>query len=476
MRENEFEKRVQQKMEDLNLRPSEEVWVEVERRIRKEKKRRFIFWWPLLFLLLGGGVAAGIWITNKKDKTGEITLNNNNKTKLQSAPENIIIPQPVKELKDTAKSERTDNRKITAPGKQYDKETKPFFGNTASTPTPVNKLDKKRTAVIKKQKINAPVITRDKTTITDNQNKIQTNQPVVTIIAPEKQTGILKDIDKADSSNVIASSRPDAEQKDQALQQEFVLPLTDSINRESKTTTKKTKKWDWGINFSPGRSGIVKGLHFFDGPLYDASVLQTASTGSQANISSSVVRSSASVGAGLFVKRTVSKKLEFIIGFGYQYLSTKINVGSRVDSTRSINNSYSTGLSVNNFYRPSGSSANSSYTNQYHFINFSGDLSWRIINGKKIKISWENGISYNRLLGSAMLHYDRNLPGYYKDNNLLAKNQLFISTGFSVPVSRRLLINPFAAYGVTTVLKNADSSGIHFTNYGIRIRYILNKK
>ena len=68
MRENEFEKQVQQKMGDLDLSPSDAVWTAVERRIRKEKKRRFIFWWPLFFLLRGGGIAAGIIWTNKKEK------------------------------------------------------------------------------------------------------------------------------------------------------------------------------------------------------------------------------------------------------------------------------------------------------------------------------------------------------------------------------------------------------------------------
>jgi hypothetical protein len=39
---NEFEKQVQQKMDELQLRPSTEVWEEVEKRIRKEKKRRWL--------------------------------------------------------------------------------------------------------------------------------------------------------------------------------------------------------------------------------------------------------------------------------------------------------------------------------------------------------------------------------------------------------------------------------------------------
>ena len=65
---NEFEKQVQQKMKEFDLRPSEEVWMEVERRIRKEKKRRwFILWFLFPVLLTGAGVTIySLTTTNKK--------------------------------------------------------------------------------------------------------------------------------------------------------------------------------------------------------------------------------------------------------------------------------------------------------------------------------------------------------------------------------------------------------------------------
>ena len=56
--QNEFEKQVQQKMEELKLVPSDPVWEKVEMRIRKKKdRRRVIFWFPLFAL-----VGAGLWI------------------------------------------------------------------------------------------------------------------------------------------------------------------------------------------------------------------------------------------------------------------------------------------------------------------------------------------------------------------------------------------------------------------------------
>jgi hypothetical protein len=42
---NEFEKKLQQRMGELKLTPSDEVWTEVEHRIRKEKDEKKSFIW-----------------------------------------------------------------------------------------------------------------------------------------------------------------------------------------------------------------------------------------------------------------------------------------------------------------------------------------------------------------------------------------------------------------------------------------------
>ena len=48
---HEFENKVQQHLEELNLPPSDAVWNRVEKEIRKDKrKRRLLFLLPLLLL------------------------------------------------------------------------------------------------------------------------------------------------------------------------------------------------------------------------------------------------------------------------------------------------------------------------------------------------------------------------------------------------------------------------------------------
>ncbi len=65
MREDEFEKRVRDKMEHLGFEPSESVWTGVDKEINKEKKRRLPLFW--LFFASGLFLAGSAYyvITNK---------------------------------------------------------------------------------------------------------------------------------------------------------------------------------------------------------------------------------------------------------------------------------------------------------------------------------------------------------------------------------------------------------------------------
>jgi hypothetical protein len=93
MSDHEFEKQVQQKLGELRLRPSDTVWMEVEKTIRTNKRRRRIIWlWlPLLFVCistsgyilyrqLNSGSSSGIAksVPATKSNTLTATTNNNN--------------------------------------------------------------------------------------------------------------------------------------------------------------------------------------------------------------------------------------------------------------------------------------------------------------------------------------------------------------------------------------------------------------
>ena len=65
MPENEFEKKIQGRLDSLSLEPSPAVWQEVELRIRKDKrKRRWLIWLPLAAAL---GTGMWLWLGNGSD-------------------------------------------------------------------------------------------------------------------------------------------------------------------------------------------------------------------------------------------------------------------------------------------------------------------------------------------------------------------------------------------------------------------------
>ena len=57
MPENEFEKKVSSEMQELRFRPSDNVWLRVEERIKKKKKRRIF----VVIFLLAGLALLGYW-------------------------------------------------------------------------------------------------------------------------------------------------------------------------------------------------------------------------------------------------------------------------------------------------------------------------------------------------------------------------------------------------------------------------------
>ncbi|WP_127130107.1 outer membrane beta-barrel protein [Pseudoflavitalea rhizosphaerae] len=82
MSDHDFEKQVQQKMEQLKLRPSDAVWTKVDKRIRKERRRRRVVLWLPLFLLCI--VAGGYFYFDAQSNNNKFTASELNSTQTYS--------------------------------------------------------------------------------------------------------------------------------------------------------------------------------------------------------------------------------------------------------------------------------------------------------------------------------------------------------------------------------------------------------
>ncbi|MEQ1678114.1 MAG: hypothetical protein ABL876_15510, partial [Chitinophagaceae bacterium] len=418
MRENEFEKQVQQKMEELKIRPSDEVWMDVERRIRKEKKRRFIFWLPLLFLLLAGGIGTAIWLGQKKEKgiADIVTAGNKNTKTVETGNKKTGgITTSGTAIKDTDTKGATGVPASAAPGTDAknemtkinsEKKENILLAGTQQITSKVPIVKKKKGNQPAKQSVTTAVVKEND----DNPEQITVDAGAPKIIA---KPGVIID---TDAGTVPAQDISINDQPKNVKQPE--PPAMDSVvsKSENNKSIKDSRKWEWSLSLGAGSSVTGNGFSFGGQKSMSADALGGgAGAGPQPNpfVTASPVYRGFSMTTGVFGKKAVSKKLQVIFGAAYSYLSTRMNVGNAVDSVRTINNLYSNGLGVNNFYRPTDSVTANRYRNQYHFAVLSAELSWQIINGKKVKVYWKNGLQYGQLLGSSMLHFDGGLSGYY---------------------------------------------------------------
>ena len=147
---HEFEKNVQQRLDELKLRPSDTVWKNVEKNIREEKRRRrAILWLPILLLFLGtsgyflisknGFVSGETAVKNKPTKeknnssTSSITKEENKTPNLQNEEKEKNENQELspKDLNEKSVAKIPKNRNTTSSTRQSQQSTiKPFDKTT----------------------------------------------------------------------------------------------------------------------------------------------------------------------------------------------------------------------------------------------------------------------------------------------------------------------------------------------------------
>jgi hypothetical protein len=485
---NEFEKQVQQRMEELKLTPSAEVWMEVEKRIRKEKKRRrILFWWLLPGLLLGGGLLY-FNIGEKPAKTA--ALQQRPIEKIQHPDENkVLSPEAMAPDKPGYNSGQVVDDKTNAENDSKKNSIVPITAirpgpraNTAVTkPVYTRKMNSKKYPYPMEAKNNPVITDENKTmepvpavTVINDRTKTDSTHEAVTIT--DKLPAPVRDVTafSKDSSATAATTVPEDSTKTETTNEE--KPLTGSAT--------KKKKWNYGAGVQAGSSNTRTGGIFGGGMAsYDATPLTTSGGGTYTGppVYIDAPRRGSSWGLQFFAQKDLSSRLSFRASLQYDYFSSRIRTGNRVDSARQVNNSISDNLTVRSFYGPPGSGGSSrSYTNRYHFAGLSATISWNIIKTKTFSLAWENSVGLSRLLSTNALHYDRNLQVYYGDFEPFRKTQFFLGSGLAIPLLNReklrVSFHPFVQYAPGDLLKENNGPRSHFVNYGAGLKFLLPRR
>jgi hypothetical protein len=454
MEQNNFEKNVQQKLDELKFPPSDSVWANVEKRIGKkdkDKKLIFILFFLILFLLSGG-----YWLLN--------STKNNTQQKHQ-----------LSEVKKASKPINNGNSSFT--------KTEPATHDAVKMPdsanVPEEKIKTESIIIQSKAEVANQKLPGSKTgmrerkqaiLLSKNENEKVENKNKLSIEADSKPTA---DNEIIIGKENIAKTDSVLDKKESAEDSSENKIQTIAKKEPQKTIKKKKDHWNFGITLSGGTSMINKNSSFRNSAffVYDPG---SYSNGGILSYSPSQINNSIGFIAGIFAEKNISAKKKISIGISYKYFSFLNKVGNRIDSLYSLPQAFS---SLNNVY---SSAVNlKTYRNNFHFIELPISIKFQLNNNSSLPIFWNAGINISQLISTNALQF--NSGGlYYSDNSFFNKTQFGLSTGISATLfakgKRPFNLEPYFYYSATSLASKGLYNKKQFSFIGLRTEILFRKK
>ncbi len=500
MQENNFENEVRQKMEEVKINPSAEVWQKVALGLQQKKTnwRRLVWIFSLLFILGAAGIFWWQTSTNgeaalqstttktnltplviEKENGGEVAKNISSKNDAvlptSSTKQKAGSPSPIETVapqKITVQS----NKAFKKQSIKISTQQKNMVANTI-TNTPLNNKGSNIT-YSKVPKTTTIIKAAEASEINNNDKNIADK-----IIDEEKQINSVS-IDSVGEKAVVSINETNLENIAGDTTGLIVKKETPPVTEEKKSVPDenlkpaKTKQspWKFGVAFSAGisttRNGYLRivGITGSDADkAFDGAFQNGSSTGSPGNPANSAgykpspVKLNTGFIAGVYAEKMINAKLSILTGLNYKMYSTKIMVGNRYDS---LVNALSSGL----YYR-SGTEKN--YTNRFHFIEVPVGLQWRITKQNKLPLYLYTGMSASYLFSTNALQFAGATGFYYPDKKPFKNTQFDFSSrllfGLSKNNKHQFLLGPQLNFSLGKMAasgmyqrRNYSFLGIHF--------------
>ena len=440
MQDNSYKKNIEQQLHDLNMEPSQDVWLAVEKALDKKKRRYFFGWWWLLpLLLIGTGL---VWYFNK-DTAGVPMLAGGETT--STAPANApatttVTSQPGQAsqtvMADTGHSTSSlfNNSTINngAPATvninaslRNRAGTKRISGIDSSETENAGDKHRRKLSDQQQQKI---TITAAHATMADSMDE-QT---------AAKVTPANTDL-AADSANITAQVEKKEEKKP------GVKPDTALIAKKEKKKTASRWEKEWSLAAGISSLANVTSSNRLENVSYTADMNSGINT---RVINVYKFKPGAYVQAGINIGRSLSGKISWLSGLHYNY--------QRVPSENAV-------------YRDSAQSTGSpaNYSNPYAIIK--GNLHIHSINiPLLLKFSLSKKFDINTGLYNN-ISFSSNQEDY---KNILGRKHTYMPVFHLNPSYRgkHFAVGPFVNIGLQQY-----STGQNMINYGLLLKYIPKK-
>ena len=449
--QNEFEKQVEQKMEELNLVPSDPVWQKVEMQIRKKNDRRRIILWIPLFVL----IATGLWTGIDQYSNTFNSRKTIDKIKKENYP---VVPQS------TQKTLEEDNQVLVH---KSGNETPHLTGiiskrknlNLLFVPLKTSSQEKNRKEIstADRKKTSAKI---GQTFVVEN--TIQNNHPDQSPNNITARDTSLKTTQNGDT--IIAAN--DLKTSSQTVSKDSTVIKKPAVNKHA-------FKWKANIVAAAGSSGLgrinmyngQKAMSTYSTPSMGAN---GGNTGSQFGYGPSEVEKGSFFAFGVLSKKRIGKRTFFSSGLQYNYYSNTIQVGTSVNQNTVI-----MAYAVTQYYS-NQTNATQPYRNKYHFISVPLSLDWQLL--KKHPLNFTTGLSVQYLIETNGLRFDYATQSYFHNIKAFNRTQLFseLDLIYSVTVKQKpLTFGPQLQYGITKIEK--DNADHHLFSYSLKAQWQLSK-
>lgn len=488
MQQSDFEKRVREKMDELNFTPSPPVWPHIEERIRQKKERRRVFVWFLLLALMLGG---GLWmigerltddrqpITGGKVEGGKVREVEGKE--VEGRRENTVFTDREADDK-MVRGKKTENGKDT----EREKITGESGEDTRETEAKILVQKKKEVAVRKTKTGDKSILDRDRKNARTSTERIKSDKPAAdtqaVVMTPALDTPVRPQDNGNTFKETVTVTEKEAVKEPQKEPGVEELPGDTALAMEQGKQEKKTSKWTTGISVTIGVSGTGSGLRLFPMALRDNVYSSpVANPGGPVLVppGPSSVSNGFSFGAGYVVKRNTGKRLSYSTGLRYNYYSTSIAVGARRSGSPITVSNGTGGLITTNLFYSTASSSSApgsvhTYRNNYHFVSLPFDLEIKL--GKK-PLYATAGLSLHYLAASNALVYSPSAYVYYRKKEALNSFQVFGNAGmyytFFQNKKNPVQLGPQLSYGLGRLEKGSRT---YLFAAGVTARRALNKK
>ena len=474
---NEFEKQVQDRLDDFQLSPSASVWKNVEEQIRQRKRRRTI-----IFFLLPLTIAAIsflIWSNagSFKQPADGITAENSNRTKIQQQEGPVEKENATRNGSD--KNIDQPSNDAGGPAIPIAENNQPAIkqgGNHFSIQTG-NAGKKRKAANIGTSTNNNPVTENNSLAAGNVEAGIQTE---ITDIVEDKSLQQQTEINAQDDSDV----RPDSDQQDSVVSN--VMPTNVDENEESQekkqTPVVRNSRFRWGVHASVGvtspRSSIfsLRGMSQMQDSYYGSPSTGSGSP-SGAPRPPSDIRAGTAFSMGMAGEMMINERFSLQSGISYSFQSTRTRTGIKKDTAIDLSNiGNQDGVLANGIYV---AGAEKNYTNQFHFIQLPLSVSWKV--HRKIPLYMNVGGAASYLVKTNALMYSPALGGfYYHDKSAFRKMHYNLSTGLALQLNLKngaaLSFGPSLMMDMTPVADKAGEPKRYLMNAGFNFRYLLPQK